>query len=47
VDGGTLLIVAALVFVVFMGLMWIVSLVRKVGPNKALIIYGLGTGTQP
>ncbi|MDQ3706851.1 MAG: SPFH domain-containing protein [Chloroflexota bacterium] len=27
--------------------MWIVSLVRKVGPNQALIIYGLGTGTQP
>lgn len=46
-DGGTLLIVAALVIVVLMGLMWIVSLVRKVGPNQALIIYGLGTGTQP
>lgn len=46
-DGGTLLIVAALVIIVLMGLMWIVTLVRKVGPNQALIIYGLGTGTQP
>ncbi|MEA2573898.1 MAG: flotillin [Chloroflexia bacterium] len=46
-DGGTLLIVAALVVIILMGLMWIVSLVRKVGPNQALIIYGLGTGTQP
>ncbi len=46
-DGGTLLIVASLVVIILLGLMWIVSLVRKVGPNQALIIYGLGTGTQP
>ncbi|MEP6773968.1 MAG: SPFH domain-containing protein, partial [Chloroflexota bacterium] len=30
-----------------MGLAWVVSLVRKVGPNEALVIYGLGTGLQP
>ncbi|MDQ5824910.1 MAG: SPFH domain-containing protein [Chloroflexota bacterium] len=41
------LIVVALVVIILLGLMWIVSLVRKVGPNQALIIYGLGTGTQP
>ncbi len=46
-DGGSLLIIAALVVIILMGLMWIVSLVRKVGPNQALIIYGLGTGNQP
>ena len=46
-DGGTLLIVAALVVIFLMGMAWIVTLVRKVGPNQALIIYGLGTGQQP
>ncbi|HUP28042.1 MAG TPA: flotillin family protein, partial [Chloroflexia bacterium] len=30
-----------------MGFAWIVTLVRKVGPNEALIIYGMGTGGLP
>lgn len=42
-----LIIIVALVFVIIMGLAWMVTLVRKVGPNEALIIYGLGTGPQP
>ncbi|MEO6456726.1 MAG: SPFH domain-containing protein [Chloroflexia bacterium] len=42
-----LLIVFALVFIILMGLAWMVTLVRKVGPNEALIIYGLGTGGAP
>ncbi len=42
-----LLIIVALVLIVLMGLAWMVTLVRKVGPNEALIIYGLGTGGQP
>lgn len=46
-DAATLLIAAALVFIVLMGMAWIVTLVRKVGPNQALIIYGLGTGQHP
>jgi len=40
-------IIIALVLVILLGLMWIVTLVRKVGPNEALIIYGLGTHNQP
>jgi flotillin len=43
----TLVIVIGAVLVILMGLMWIVTLVRKVGPNEALIIYGLATGGQP
>jgi flotillin len=42
-----LLILFALVVIILMGLAWIVTLVRKVGPNEALIIYGLGTGGVP
>jgi flotillin len=42
-----MLIIVALVFILLMGLTWMVTLVRKVGPNEALIIYGLGTGAQP
>ncbi len=42
-----LVIIGALVLIIIMGLAWVVSLVRKVGPNEALVIYGLGTGTQP
>ncbi|HST05778.1 MAG TPA: SPFH domain-containing protein, partial [Chloroflexia bacterium] len=42
-----LVIIGALVLIILMGLTWIVSLVRKVGPNEALVIYGLGTGNQP
>jgi flotillin len=45
--GFELVIIIALVFVILMGLAWIVSLVRKVGPNEALLIYGLGTGGVP
>ncbi|MEO8284830.1 MAG: SPFH domain-containing protein [Chloroflexota bacterium] len=45
--GFELIIVVALVFVILMGMAWIVSLVRKVGPNEALIIYGMGTGGTP
>ncbi len=44
---ANLLIIVALVVVILMGFAWMVSLVRKVGPNEALIIYGLGTGQQP
>lgn len=44
---GNLFIVFALVFIILMGLAWMVTLVRKVGPNEALIIYGLGTGGVP
>src|SRR5438105_13593750 len=46
-DTATLLIAVAAVLVIVMGFAWMVSLVRKVGPNQALIIYGLGTGGQP
>ena len=42
-----LIIIVALVLIILLGLMWIVTLVRKVGPNEALIIYGLGTHGQP
>lgn len=42
-----ILIIGALVFIIILGMAWIVTLVRKVGPNQALIIYGLGTGGQP
>src|SRR5204862_4603608 len=35
------------VVIILMGFMWMVTLVRKVGPNEALVIYGLGTGGQP
>src|SRR5690348_6253839 len=42
-----LVIIGALVLIIIMGLAWVVSLVRKVGPNEALVIYGLGTGMQP
>jgi flotillin len=47
VDGLNLLIIVALVFIFLMGLAWVVTLVRKVGPNQALIIYGLGTAGHP
>jgi flotillin len=40
-------IIGALVFIILLGMVWIVTLVRKVGPNEALIVYGLGTGGQP
>ncbi len=40
-------IILALVLILILGMAWIVSLVRKVGPNEALIIYGLGTGGHP
>jgi flotillin len=46
-NGGTLIIVIIAVAVILMGFMWMVTLVRKVGPNEALIIYGLGTGGHP
>ncbi len=46
-EGTTLLIVVALVAIILMGLTWMVRLVRKVGPNQALIIYGLGTANHP
>src|SRR5437867_1184044 len=46
-SGSTLIIVIIAVAVVLMGFMWMVTLVRKVGPNEALIIYGLGTGGHP
>ncbi|MBF6613353.1 MAG: flotillin family protein [Chloroflexi bacterium] len=42
-----ILIIVALVFIILMGLAWMVTLVRKVGPNEALIIYGIGTGGHP
>src|SRR5688500_7440965 len=42
-----MVIIGALVFIILMGMVWIVTLVRKVGPNEALIIYGMGTGGQP
>src|SRR5215210_7533141 len=42
-----MLIIVALVLIILMGLAWMVTLVRKVGPNEALIIYGLGTGGFP
>lgn len=42
-----MLIIVALVLIIIMGLAWMVTLVRKVGPNEALIIYGLGTGGYP
>jgi flotillin len=42
-----IVIIIALVLIILLGLMWIVTLVRKVGPNEALIIYGLGTHGQP
>jgi flotillin len=42
-----MLIIVALVLIILMGLAWMVTLVRKVGPNEALIIYGLGTGGHP
>jgi len=45
--GIDIIIIIALVFVILMGFAWIVSLVRKVGPNEALIIYGLGTSGVP
>src|SRR5436305_7834708 len=44
---GTPIIVIVAVVVILMGFMWMVTLVRKVGPNEALIIYGLGTHNQP
>src|SRR2546426_10654842 len=47
IGGSTLIIVIIAVAVVLMGFMWMVTLVRKVGPNEALIIYGLGTGGMP
>jgi flotillin len=46
-DLFTVGIALAAVLVIIMGLAWIVTLVRKVGPNEALIIYGLGTGGVP
>jgi flotillin len=42
-----IIIIAALVFIILMGMAWIVTLVRKVGPNEALVVYGLGTGAHP
>src|SRR5215210_6878570 len=42
-----MLIIVALMLSILMGLVWMVTLVRKVGPNEALIIYGLGTGGFP
>ena len=47
INGSTLIIVIVAVAVILMGFAWIVTLVRKVGPNEALIIYGLGTGGHP
>src|SRR5438105_15663492 len=47
ISGSTLIIVIIAVVVILMGFMWMVTLVRKVGPNEALIIYGLGTGGHP
>src|SRR5438477_10616594 len=46
-SGSTLVIVIIAVAVILMGFMWMVTLVRKVGPNEALIIYGLGTAGHP
>ncbi len=46
-DGISLIIVIALVLVIIMGFAWIATLVRKVGPNEALLIYGLGTRNLP
>lgn len=40
-------IIVGLVVIILLGLVWIVTLVRKVGPNEALVIYGLGTGGVP
>ncbi|MFL5733374.1 MAG: flotillin family protein [Chloroflexia bacterium] len=45
--GSSLIIVIIAVVVILMGFMWMVTLVRKIGPNEALIIYGLGTGGHP
>lgn len=42
-----LAIIAGLIVIILLGFAWIASLVRKVGPNEALIIYGLGTGGTP
>ena len=36
-------IIFALVLIIILGMAWVVSLVRKVGPNEALVVYGLGT----
>src|ERR671931_1593859 len=47
IGGSTLIIVIIAVAVILMGFMWMVTLVRKVGPNEALIIYGLGTAGHP
>src|SRR5438105_1885371 len=47
ISGSTLIIVIIAVVVILMGFMWMVTLVRKVGPNEALIIYGLGTAGHP
>src|SRR3954463_15300554 len=46
-DTISLIVVLALVLILIMGMAWIATLVRKVGPNEALIIYGLGTHNQP
>src|SRR5437588_6282699 len=46
-DTISLIVVLALVLIIIMGMAWIATLVRKVGPNEALIIYGLGTHNQP
>src|SRR5438132_3841518 len=46
-DTISLIIVLALVLIIIMGMAWMVTLVRKVGPNEALIIYGLGTHNMP
>src|SRR5437588_2133901 len=46
-DTISLIVVLALVLIIIMGMAWIATLVRKVGPNEALIIYGLGTGGHP
>jgi flotillin len=45
--GLDLIIIIALVFVILMGIAWITSLVRKVGPHEAMVIYGLGTSGPP
>src|SRR3954452_11174372 len=47
IGGSSLIIVIIAVAVILMGFMWMVTLVRKVGPNEALIIYGLGTAGHP
>src|SRR5436853_7729195 len=46
-DVVSLIIIIALVLVIIMGFAWIATLVRKVGPNEALLIYGLGTRNLP